>query len=640
MKNISIKQKIAFSLLFAVLFTSVVIAGMNLYRVSGSVEKAVSQRELPATMSYISAKIDKEIALMQAIAQQIATDPLILAWNQQGQSADGERLLIRKLATIAEQNGLSAASFADKQSAKYWNQDGFLRQLQNDQRDGWFFNYIASHQANMVSTYRYPDGSTDLFVNYQQLMGQGLSGTAKSFETVINFLNEFTLAKSGFVYLADQSGQVQIHHDEQLLQTASLSSLYGADAASSLLSGETFALTEVNQQGQALVVATAYIPSMNWYVVAEIPKAEIYADVTTMLIESTFWTLAVTLVIGVLGWWLAARLTGPLARQARLFTRLGQGNADLTYRLPVEGEAEIQAMAGGYNAFAQKLEQIFDVIKRDSAEVNGLALKIRQDANATMHSCEQTDTNIGHIAAAMAQISAAVSDIAENASGATQAAQEVDNNRDQIAQVISQSRGDIEALVTKIHDVNQVISRLNDNTQTIAGVLEVIQSISDQTNLLALNAAIEAARAGEQGRGFSVVADEVRSLAAKTADSTLEIQGIIEQLRLSASSVSSEISEIVAGSQQTAESIMQAEEILGTNKQKFAHILDISRQIAVATEQQSYSIKDINDNMGNISDLSADNIRHVSTMAEQTLSLTDLSETLDAQVAGFQRASK
>ncbi|MFC7005415.1 methyl-accepting chemotaxis protein [Bowmanella sp. JS7-9] len=637
MKNLSIKQKIAFSLIASVLIAAALVASINLLRVSSSVEQRVLEKELPNVVQRIAVEIDKEISQMQTIARQIATDPMILDWNQRGQSVEGERLLVAKLKQIATQNGLSAASFADRQSAKYWNQDGFLRTLQDDNRDGWFYAYKRSGLADMVSTYRYPDGKTDLFVNYQQVSGRGLSGTAKSFESVITFLQSFTLEQSGFVFLADSQGVIQIHNDTNLLGTATLASQFGNAAASALLQQSTFAVSEASLDGQDWIVAASYIPSMQWYVVAQVPRSEVFAGVSRMVWESVIWTLLATAVTALLGWYLAGTLTRPLHRQARMFKRLGMGEADLNYRLPEEGEREVVAMARGYNAFAAKLQQVFDSISAEAAQLRGLATELRRQAEQSMHSSHETDTNTTHMSAAMAQINAAVSEIASNASHATNTAREVEDNRAQIAGVVARSRQDIHGLSNKIDDVAQVIETLNNNTQTIAGVLEVIQSISDQTNLLALNAAIEAARAGEQGRGFSVVADEVRSLAGKTAESTKEIQQIIEQLRQSAGSVTDEINQIVLGSRQTSESIQQAEEILASNKQRFAEILDITNQIAVATEQQSVSIREINQNMHKISEHSGQNMHTISDMAKHTLQMTELAAKVDSQLDQFRR---
>ena len=155
---------------------------------------------------------------MRVIAQQIATDPFIKDWFAQGRSAEGEAHLLAKLSAISTSHNLSKTSFADRLSGHYWNQDGYLRQLKNDNVDGWFFAYRESGKASSVSIYAYPDSDQiDLFVNYQEVNGKGLAGIAKSFEDIVNLLSRFTLEETGFVYLVNQDGIIQLHWLVRLL---------------------------------------------------------------------------------------------------------------------------------------------------------------------------------------------------------------------------------------------------------------------------------------------------------------------------------------------------------------------------------------------------------------------------------------
>ncbi len=638
MKTISIKQKIAVTLITSVLIASTLIGTTNMLGVKSGIEERVLGKELPNTVQRIANAVNQEIAVMQTIARQIATDEHILAWNAQGQSAEGEALLVKKLAKIVQLNDLSAASFADKQTAKYWNQDGFLRTLKQDAADAWFFAYTQGGKANMVSTYRYPEtGKTDLFVNYQQINGRGLSGTAKSFESVIAFLSGFTLEETGFVYLVDASGMVQVHRDASLLGQTNLTQLYGGDAAGRLLLPNDFNVVTSTLSDREMVLASSYIPSMGWYVVAQVPEAEIFASVSDIIFKSVTWTLVIIILAAIGGWLVAGSITRPLTHLAELFNKMGQGDADLSYRLPENGQREIAAMARGYNSFAEKLQKVFSNITGSSESLREVAKTLRGSAEVTMSSAQQADDNIALISETLRQINTTVADIAANASDAATTAKTIEDNRGQISEVVESSRHDIQALADKINDVAEVIGSLTKNTETIAGVLEVIQSISDQTNLLALNAAIEAARAGEQGRGFSVVAEEVRNLAKKTAESTLEIQAIMDELRSTSHSASSEIAHIVERSRQTSDSIYRAEEILTANKQHFTEIADANHQIAAATEQQSVSIRDINENMQRFTQNSKENMQNVALIADRSSEVTQLAETVDDQLHQFQK---
>mgnify|MGYP003639198026 FL=1 len=186
MNTLSIRQKILLTLILFVMLTAALVGTVSMFTAKSSIESRVLTSELPNTVEKIAEKIDSGIVLMQVLARQIASDEHILQWINGSQDKAGEALLVRKLKSVAAANQLSAVSFADKNTADYWNQDGFLRRLQPDNADGWYFNYTASGQEYMVSVYRDPNtGKTDLFVNYQQPNGQGLSGTAKSFKSVV-----------------------------------------------------------------------------------------------------------------------------------------------------------------------------------------------------------------------------------------------------------------------------------------------------------------------------------------------------------------------------------------------------------------------------------------------------------------------
>jgi methyl-accepting chemotaxis protein len=638
MNTLSIRQKIILTLILFVMLTAVLVGTVSMLTAKSSIESRVLNTELPNTVEKIAENIDSDIKLMQVLARQIATDEHIHQWINGTQDKAGEATLVRKLKAVATANHLSAVSFADKNTADYWNQDGFLRRLKRDAADGWFYDYTASGQEYMVSVYRDPNtGKTDLFVNYQQTNGQGLSGTAKSFKSVVDMLASFKLEQSGFVYLVDGKGLVQLHKDNTLVGQANLANLYDAKTGSDLLNKQKTNLSIIEKNGSKVLLASSFIPSMGWFVVAQVPFDEMFSGLNSATWHILLWSILIAVLASVAAWFIAGTVTRPISQLADVFSKLGQGNADLSYRLPQDGQKEIAVVAIGYNKFIQKLEDLFNQIADSGEALRGVANLLRRDADQTKASVEDSAEKTQQISNSLERVSASVVMSASNANDAAKVANQISSDGKIITDVIRSTQADIQQLADKINDVATVITSLTNNTETIAKVLETIQAISDQTNLLALNAAIEAARAGEQGRGFAVVAEEVRNLARRTADSTHEVQEIMEELKRTSGSATQEIGLIIKQSQTTSSSISQAEKILLDNHLHFAQIAQTNKTVASATNEQSENIEALNTKMLDIRQSAEQNVLNVQKIADETHSLTQLAEKLDSLISLYQR---
>jgi len=290
-------------------------------------------------------------------------------------------------------------------------------------------------------------------------------------------------------------------------------------------------------------------------------------------------------------------VTKSLALVKESLVNIAQGEGDLTQRIVKTSDDEVGELVDWFNLFIEKLHTTIGSVVSTIPSLTGMSKQLNNASNDSLEIASKQNSLSGNMKGTISNLLAGVVDIAGNATSASKGAEVADNETKVGMQVVEKTVSSINELALQVDRGADVITKLESDVESVGGILDVIRGISDQTNLLALNAAIEAARAGEQGRGFAVVADEVRTLASRTQDSTLEINQLIERLQGAAREA---VTVMGLGKDLAKNSVDHAEEAgqaLSGIANQVGSIRVMNRQIATTTEEQRTLTSDISTSM-------------------------------------------
>ncbi len=327
-------------------------------------------------------------------------------------------------------------------------------------------------------------------------------------------------------------------------------------------------------------------------------------------------------------------IMGPLKSASRIAESIAHGNLSEPIVEP-SGKDEASVLIRTLATMQRDLRNMIDVVRRNAQGVSGMSQQLSHGCHQVADSSQQQSAAAGTMAAAASQMTASIEDItrhAERALGMANQAQSLAKNG---GQVIHQVVSDMDDIARSAQQSAQVIRTLDQESEGIFNIIQVIKGIADQTNLLALNAAIEAARAGEQGRGFAVVADEVRSLAARTSASTQEIAAMVARIqhstREAVSSMEAGVAQVDKGMAVTADVERAIREILEATLSTTQLVNDITRTIA----EQSLASNEIAHQVEMIAGMSEGNSRVIGQTANTTDELSSLAGQLAQSVDRF-----
>lgn len=376
-------------------------------------------------------------------------------------------------------------------------------------------------------------------------------------------------------------------------------------------------------------------PILDWHLGLLIPVSLIEEPVNDAVMSTVTAVIIILAIIVAMILWATQMIAAPITTLTNTMRDIASGEGDLTRRIDINSQDEVGQLAHHMNTFIDKLRSMMLDTAAQAQQLSGAAAQLQDVSTNTNNEIQQEKEQVDSVSAAVTEMAATVTEISRNAHETNRAADLVQSMTNDGAARSGQAQEVMTQLAGHIGEAAKVVAGLEQETSNIGAVIDVINGIAEQTNLLALNAAIEAARAGEQGRGFAVVADEVRSLASRTQESTDDIRNMISRLQ----QIAQQASVMMQQGQERAEgSVGQTQEVLDALRnitESVSTVQDQSHQIATSTEEQTVVAEDINNSLNAINDLVNSTANHAHLLADEARDLNSLAKALNNTVNQF-----
>ncbi|MBF8745077.1 methyl-accepting chemotaxis protein [Pseudomonas monteilii] len=484
--------------------------------------------------------------------------------------------------------------------------------------------YFAVDDAVLVSTVR--------TVANQLGNPGGVINIDVSLKGLTKIVKEIKLGEKGYLMLMEGNGNVLVDPRDANHNFKQLAS-FGDGYAELAKAGK--GLVEIELNGVRYMANVYPDEQLGWTFIGLIEQSEVMQTTTrlTWLIGAIAVVLAV--LFAVVGAAFAKLIVRPINSVTNGLEDIAQGEGDLTRNLEIRGRDETAQLASWFNQFLGSIRTLIQHIGAAAGKILSTSNSSTRVSSDMAEAAGRQREAVDMVSTAFHEMVATANEVARSCSQAAQSADSGQQQAREGQQQIDAAVNSVDRLSQEIEQSAQSIQQLERDSNAIQSILGTIRSIAEQTNLLALNAAIEAARAGEQGRGFAVVADEVRALAKRTADSTAEIDGLLGNLASRTAEVADQMHASLEVSQQSVSRIGLARDSFGQIRESVDVIRDMNTQIATAAEEQHQVAEDINRHISQIHG-DAQLVAELAQAARvDSKSLAGLSNELDALVRRF-----